>query len=276
MKRCIPFLIISCVLLSLLILPSLAVGTINLSGYADILSWVLNEDNDDPFTDVYIQFSPYGSLNWSTLESYDSSSMEMSSYILPSSLVKQGNRFRIYAITDTNSYAYSNVYTISESYFADFSIWYDIDNSTFHLAPSSNIITLHFTPETYVYGDITTPQPWTVTVPSACSSYYYDYIFYKILNQTYTRDYNSTVYATTVVDGVTYTSNTITLLGAPFLAPVTADTEIVDPSANDVNNIVDLTYSGITRTPAYKYVFSGLFAITPFILCGYVIKHFVA
>lgn len=259
--------------LALLVLPSSASGTITLSGYDNIISWTLYEDPDDGFEDVTVLFSAYGSTSWTPLETF--TDLSITSYIIPASLWKQGNRFRVSA-SSPDSTSYSNIYSMTRSAFEDFSLEYDLDNFCFRVSPSPSSIVLHFTPDTYDPDDISSPQPFTVTIPAQTSVYYYTYALYKdYLGRLREREYNSTVYATTVLDGVTYQSNEVYMIGTPYLAPYTADTSIYTPLVNDVTPFIDLTYSGVFRTPVYKYAFSALFAVVPLLLCGFVVKKFI-
>lgn len=245
--------------------------------FNNIISWTISEDPDDPIEDVNVIFRAYGTSVWRVIDSYayDDPYFSLSmSYIIPDSLYEQGNSFQIQVICTEES-AYSPVFTISESFFSDFSLDYDFDSETFHFTASPSNVVLHFQylgDELLVFPNITCPpytsvKQWVyVHAPLGSTS----------LNLKVRPRKDCLVYATTVINGRTYTSNTIRLYGAdsiPF--PVPEDTRLENFAVTDIDNMVSLVYGGVTHTPIYKYVFSAFMLIVPVIGGAFVIKKFV-
>lgn len=280
MKRFFVILLSISILAFVLSIPSFADSSVSVIGYNNILSWSLSDDSDDGVESLDVQFSAFGSNSWSVLDSYSGNDLlSVSSYIIPDSLMSQGNRFRV-SITTANATRYSNIYTVTQRFFDNYRLDYDFDTGYFSFTVSPSATVLHFD----YLGTSVNPDfiQAPITLPAYSNSYFYLYGVHIIVfpngnQQTYISVplHDCLVYATTVIDGVTYTSNTIRLYGSTHSVAPPVDTEVYSPPVADVDNMVELIYGGVTHTPVYKYCMSAVLLCLPVIAGAFVVKKFV-
>lgn len=280
MKRFFVILLSLFILTFVLAIPSFADSSVTLTGFDNIISWTLHNDEDDPIEYLDLEFQTYGGTGWSRIEriqGYDLNSVN--SYTIPASLYLYGNEFRVVAVTSLAT-RYSSVYTVTKPYFDNYSLSYDYDSGVFYFPFSPSNTVLHFD-----YQDSSSNPDFIqapITISSGKGSYSYVYGIQSVVfpngnTQTYVSVplHDCLVYATTVVRGVTYTSNTVLLFGSSATVTPPVDTDVYHPLVTDVDNMVEIIYSGVMHTPVYRYTMSAVLLCLPVIAGAFVVKKFV-
>lgn len=236
--------------------PAAAAGSVSAAVVKPYLSIHLVDDPDEPYEEFYVQYS-LNNGSFFNLDHYSVNDLDDSGnflYLIPEevfNLVQNGAnvRYRVAACTALGCY-YSSAVQL-QSIVTD-------DPYITNLRIDGNF--LYWDSNIYVYDLV--GDRWTVRVDhnGVVTDYYttnryFDLSqFFNILDNL---DGDYTFQVLGIVSARTIVSNTVEASGMPVYT-ISVDTDIYyDPTAADVSVAVDLLYSGVKRTPIYKYFYSS-------------------
>lgn len=258
------FICAACVVFAFLV-PCAAAGSVSASVLKPYLSIRLVDDPDEPYEEFYVQYSLNNGAFFN-LDQFPVSDLDDSGnflYLIPDevfNLVQNGAnvRYRVAACTALGCY-YSSPVQLQSTISDDLYIFAVYDNNT-----------LLWQSDIYIYEAVGSRYTVSVSHNGSTSSYftsnrYFDLSFLNNSLGVPDGDYDVTV--SCIVRGRTITSNTVHISGVPEYT-ISVDTNLWYPVDSDLTGSVDLIYSGVTQTPVYRYVFSGLVYVLP--LCGLV------
>lgn len=245
--------------------PVAAAGSVSATVVKPYLSIRLVDDPDEPYEEFYVQYS-LNNGSFFNLDTYSVSDLDDSGnflYLIPDevfNIVQNGAnvRYRVAACTALGCY-YSSPVQLQSTVSDDLYIIASYDNNT--LLWQSNI---------YIYEAVGSRYSVTVSHNGSTDVYYTSnrYFDLSFLNNSLgVPDGDYDVSVSCIVRGRTIISNTVHISGVPEYS-ISVDTNLWYPSDSDLTGSIDLIYSGVTQTPVYRYVFSGLVYVLP--LCGLV------
>lgn len=256
------FICAACVVFVFLV-PCAAAGSLSVAVVRPYLSIHLVDDPDEPYEEFYVQYS-LNNGSFFNLDQFPVSDLDDSGnylYPIPQSIfdiVQSGAnvRYRVAACTAIGCYYSSSVQL--QSVVTD-------DPYISNLRIEGNY--LYWDSNVYVYD--TVGDRWTVEVThnGVVTNYYTTNRYFDLsifFNSLDNLDGDYTFRISAIVRAATIYSNTIEASGMPVYT-ISVDTDIYyDPSASDVVNAIDLLYSGVKRTPIYKYFYSTALIVISF------------
>lgn len=279
MKKILVCILTVSLFISLFIFSVSANSSVSLSGFDNIISWSIVDDPDDGVESVSVQFRAYGSSSWIQVDEILSEDMRsITSYIIPDNLYTQGNSFRI-ALNTPNGVRYSSLYTVSDPFFSNFTLRYDVDEQAFFVSSASpSSIILHFQ---YLGTASDYPASFPdITIPAYTDSVSYSY-FYAVSDNGKPKivypPHDCLVYATTSISGVTYSSNTVRLYGFVHSSDISlpVDTSISIPTDSQISTYTSLIYSPVLETPVFRYTASAAACIFPLVFMAFIYRKII-
>ena len=273
MKRCF-IILFSLAFLGLLVFPCFAAGShesVYRSGSVQLfydspyLTFYISDDPDEGFESFSLQYRQSGS-SWLSIESWDYSdlqSLELA-YRIPDSVIDLANagievQYRFVGHTSGSS-VFSNIVTLSVTLPVDFDIVLRLESGNV-LVWSSDFPTGSVSYQVYFQSGS------DIVTRSTINKFIYipdDFLAPVGDGSKYVNREQLTVTVRVLFDGSYFYSNPVVISGVPD-ATFVVDTDLiyVDPRLDEQtyynpDDYFNLLYSGVTKTPIYKYVFSGL------------------
>lgn len=260
----------------LIVLPVGAVApSANIRIVGDTVTWsYLNIPDGDEIDTWYLQFRLSGSSSWSTLNSGVGPQVE--GYVIPESQYFVGNSFRVYFTLASDGSGYSSNVVSIEAGEVHFTLSIN-DIGVVSWSPVYVPVTLHFrwlnnwvedndfigTPSGTMVFDLYTTQYNTLQTGGYINTFNYQ------MSRTLE------VYATCVIHGVTYTSNTVYRLGTDTIdsAPVSGEAGITSPLVSDIQDNIGLLYHGVQNSRIRVYFLTAMLTLLPMVGIAFIIKR---